>query len=38
MMTSRDDFLMTFIGCGLYDLKLIDDVQYNWGDVLHILI
>lgn len=37
MMTSREDFLMTFIDCGLYDLKLIDDVQYNWGDVFAYL-
>lgn len=33
MITSRDDFLMTFLGCGLYDLKLIDDVKYDWCDV-----
>lgn len=37
MITSREDFLMTFIGCGLYDLKLIDDVQYDWGDVFSYL-
>lgn len=34
MISSREDFLMTFLGCGLYDLKLIDDVEYDWCDVL----
>lgn len=33
MITSREDFLMTFIGCGQLDLALIDDVQYDWCDV-----
>lgn len=34
MISSREDFLMTFIGCGQLDLQLIDDVEYNWCDVL----
>lgn len=34
MISSREDFLMTFLGCGLFDLKLIDDVEYDWCDVL----
>lgn len=34
MISSREDFLMTFLGCGLYDLKLIDDVEYDWCNVL----
>ena len=25
---------MTFIGCGQLDLQLIDDVEYDWCDVL----
>lgn len=34
MISSREDFLMTLLGCGLLDLKLIDDVEYDWCDVL----
>lgn len=34
MISSREDFLMTFIGCGQLDLQLIDDVEYDWCDVL----
>lgn len=34
MISSREDFLMTFLGCGLFDLRLIDDVEYDWCDVL----
>lgn len=34
MISSREDFLMTFLGCGQLDLKLIDDVEYDWCDVL----
>lgn len=37
MITSREDFLMTFIGCGMLDLKLIDDVKYDWCDVFEYL-
>lgn len=37
MISSREDFLMTFIGCGQLDLKLIDDVQYDWCDVFEYL-
>lgn len=28
---------MTFIGCGMLDLKLIDDVKYDWCDVFEYL-
>lgn len=34
MISSREDFLMTLIGCGQLDLRLIDDVEYDWCDVL----
>lgn len=34
MITSREDFLMQVLDCGLYDLKLIDDVNYDWCDIL----
>lgn len=34
MISSREDFLMTLLGCGQLDLKLIDDVEYDWCDVL----
>lgn len=34
MISSREDFLMTFSGCGQLDLQLIDDVEYDWCDVL----
>lgn len=37
MFTSREDFLMTFIGCGQLDLQLIDDVEYDWCDVFEYL-
>ena len=32
--TKRDDLLMAMLGCGLYDLSLIDDVNYDNCDVL----
>lgn len=34
MITSREDFLMTLLNCGSLDLKLIDDVGYDWCDIL----
>lgn len=34
MISSREDFLTTFLGCGQLDLQLIDDVGYDWCDVL----
>lgn len=34
MISSREDFLMTILDCGQLDLKLIDDVEYDWCDVL----
>lgn len=37
MITSREDFLMTLIGCGPLDLQLIDDVEYDWCDVFERL-
>ncbi len=37
MITSREDFLMTFIGCGQLYLQLIDDVEYDWCDVFEYL-
>ena len=35
MITSREDFLMTLLNCGSLDLKLIDDVGYDWCDILN---
>lgn len=37
MIASREDFLMTFIGCGQLDLALIDNVRYDWCDVFEQL-
>lgn len=34
MITSREDFLMQILRCGVLDLKLIDDVCYDWYDIL----
>lgn len=34
MITGREDFLMTLLNCGSLDLKLIDDVGYDWCDIL----
>lgn len=34
MISSREDFLMTILDCGQLDLQLIDDVEYDWCDVL----
>ncbi len=34
MISSREDLLMTLLNCGSLDLKLIDDVGYDWCDVL----
>lgn len=34
MITSREDFLMTLLNCGSLYLKLIDDVGYDWCDIL----
>lgn len=34
MISSRDDFLMSILHCGVCDLSLIDDVGYNWCDIL----
>lgn len=34
MISSREDFLMSFLNCGQLDLRLIDDVEYDWCDVL----
>ena len=34
MISSRDDFLMSILNCGVWDLSLIDDVGYNWCDIL----
>ena len=34
MITSREDFLMQILRCGVLDLKLIDDVGYDWYDIL----
>lgn len=37
MISSREDFLMTFLGCGQLDLALIDNVEYDWCDVFEQL-
>ena len=34
MVSSREDFLMNLLNCGVLDLKLIDDVGYDWCDTL----
>ena len=34
MVSSREDFLMNLLNCGILDLKLIDDVGYDWIDIL----
>lgn len=34
MISSREDFLMTVLGCGVLDLSLIDGVKFDWEDVL----
>lgn len=37
MITSREDFLMSLLNCGPADLRLIDDVEYDWQDVFERL-
>ena len=34
MMTSREDFLMQILDCGILDLSLIDGVKYDWCDII----
>lgn len=34
MISSRDDFLMNILHCEVWCLRLIDDVGYNWCDIL----
>lgn len=34
MVSSREDFLMNLLNCGVLDLKLIDNVGYDWCDIL----
>ena len=34
MVSSRENFLMNLLNCGVLDLKLIDDVGYDWCDIL----
>lgn len=34
MISSRDDFLMSLLNCGSLDLRLIDNVGYDWSDIL----
>lgn len=36
MVSSREDFLMNLLNCGVLDLKLIDDVGYDWCDILDV--
>lgn len=33
-MTSREDFLMQILDCGILDLSLIDGVKYDWCDII----
>ena len=33
-MTNRDDLLMALLDCGTCDLGMIDDVGYDWQDIL----
>ena len=37
MISSREDFLMSLLDCGPADLKLIDNVDYDWQDVFEYL-
>jgi len=37
MITSREDFLMSLLNCRPADLRLIDDVEYDWQDVFEHL-
>lgn len=32
MITSGEDFMMSLLNCGPADLRLIDDVEYDWQD------
>lgn len=34
MISSRDDFLINILHCEVWGLRLIDDVGYNWCDIL----
>ena len=34
MISSREDFLMNLLNCGVLDLRLIDGVGYDWCDIL----
>ena len=34
MISGRDDFLISILHCEVLDLGLIDDVGYNWCDIL----
>lgn len=36
MITSREDFLMQILHCGIADLALIDDVGYDFCDILEL--
>ena len=36
MIPSGEDFLMTFIGYGQLDLRLIDDVEYDWCNIVRV--
>ena len=35
MENNRGSFLMTLLNCGEWDLKLIDDVGYEWDDIIN---
>jgi hypothetical protein len=34
METNRDYLLTTLLNCGSLDLKLLDDVEYDWCDII----
>ena len=34
MFTTREDILMTLFHCGICDLSLLDDIEYDASDVL----
>lgn len=34
MVSARDDLLMTLLGCGSLDLDMLDDVKYNFDDII----
>lgn len=36
-LNGRSEFLRELLGCGGFDLELLDDVRYDWAEVLDLL-